>query len=738
MKKRFKFKGIFSTLLFSYIIILLVPGILTFGLMAATYNLSHKNNVTKAAGELERGSAVLERQLELMDANATEFTYDYVLGWILQLKENETLEKNIVAVTQFRERLNDRFRDIGLLRNYSVLLNNELMFNQSTMAIGSEFYFNNYRNYEELSYDEYRTLSFSSEGGRSILPLQNIGVGRYEQRAMTYNYSFKKNLTAAGEADAVIQFLMMEDDIKELFSSLLGNGDSQVFIINQEGQILAGLSGNRKAEMITLDTSKMISDKGSFKMVRDKEYFTVVYYKNISSELQYAVAIPERVLLQDVRVLAGVLGVLLVVSLFLELLIGIHFSGKYARPLHNLLLNIQSFLAPEGSMEETILPQGQQIYQHLSEGFNQLAERNQRIFLNYLYSGEMKNDEEIIKEAKNSGIRFGGQDYCVVVFGLAGDSVSTKWHLELNRERTLLAKSFIESDSLVCLLGAVALNEEQVAEAVEHIQEILKEQKIRTTGIGAGRIYECESMITFSYMQAKDASELKNGEFIKYSELFLQQNVFVYPESLAEKLLNTVKHGEQNQIEQIFSYIYEENITSRQLSKAMERILLSAIAATLFQLYDDVVTNEEISEITRGVNHYSNFLAALELLKEQFMKIWQHRQLSREDQQEKNRQVLMDYIDREYVDSQLGVAKAAMDFSLSEGYFSQYFKDIVGEVFSSYLERYRIKKAKELILEGELDIEQIASMVGYSSGGTFRRAFKRMTGLTPSIWRKEQ
>lgn len=737
MKKHFKLQGMFSTMLFSYIIILLVPGFLTFGLMAAAYQLSYKNSLTGAAGELERGRVLFERQLEMMDDNAAEFTYDYVLGWILQLREGETLEKNITSVAKFRERLNDRFRDTGILKHYTVLLSNELIFNQNTMVIGSEFYFDNYRSYESLSYEEYREVSFSSDG-RTLLPVQDIGSGKSKLRAMTYTYALKKSLRPEAKADAVIQFLIPEEDIKGLFYGLLQDTGSQVFIIAPDGQVLACIAEGGVTDPMMLDTGRLTGDQGSFKQTDGKERFAVTYCRSAGSGLQYAVVIAERVLLQDIKVLAAVLGLLLIGSLLLELFLGIYFSGKYARPLHNLLLNIQRFLAPDQQREDAELPEGKQIYHHLSAGINQLARQNQRIFLNYLYSGAMKQDRQIIKEARYGGIYLGKKQYCVIVLRLSAETDGSALSLEVSDDPRFLAVSWMESNIIVCLLGEEQLEEAAVAAMAARMRGNLAAQNAVIRSIGAGRVYGQESMITFSYMQAQYAAELTDGEYVKYSELSLQQNVFVYPTGLAEKLVNTVKYGEDKQIEQIFTYIYEENTGNRQLSGSMEKMLLSVITATLFKLYDDLVPDEEISRIMQDTSHYPDLHSALMRLQEQFMKARIHVQSSKEDRQEETRQMLADYIDRWYADSQLGVAKAATDFALSEGYFSQYFKEVMGEAFSTYLERYRINRAKELIGFGELDIEQIAVAVGYSSSGTFRRAFKRMTGLTPSVWRKEQ
>jgi AraC-like DNA-binding protein len=60
--------------------------------------------------------------------------------------------------------------------------------------------------------------------------------------------------------------------------------------------------------------------------------------------------------------------------------------------------------------------------------------------------------------------------------------------------------------------------------------------------------------------------------------------------------------------------------------------------------------------------------------------------------------------------------------------------------FNDLLNSYRIKKAKELLLntnEKDLSITRIALEVGYPNAAAFNRAFKQFTGLTPSEFRKK-
>ncbi len=78
----------------------------------------------------------------------------------------------------------------------------------------------------------------------------------------------------------------------------------------------------------------------------------------------------------------------------------------------------------------------------------------------------------------------------------------------------------------------------------------------------------------------------------------------------------------------------------------------------------------------------------------------------------------------------------AKKYHISESRLSVRLKEIQGMSFSKYLTSKRIQKAKELLADERLSVEQIASLVGYNDYYYFTKVFKRTTGISPSKYRK--
>lgn len=91
---------------------------------------------------------------------------------------------------------------------------------------------------------------------------------------------------------------------------------------------------------------------------------------------------------------------------------------------------------------------------------------------------------------------------------------------------------------------------------------------------------------------------------------------------------------------------------------------------------------------------------------------------------------------KEYYYEELSLKVLANDFNINSSYLGQLFTKEVGMSFSDYLNKEKNSKAKELILNTNMKINDIAKQVGYADTSYFYRKFKKYYGVSPAMLRE--
>lgn len=95
------------------------------------------------------------------------------------------------------------------------------------------------------------------------------------------------------------------------------------------------------------------------------------------------------------------------------------------------------------------------------------------------------------------------------------------------------------------------------------------------------------------------------------------------------------------------------------------------------------------------------------------------------------------YIQAHY-QQDISMQDAAAALRYSDSYFCKLFKQCFQVNFSVYLNQYRVKRACQLMEDPRMSLKEISLACGYTDANYFSRIFKRITGQTPSEYRKAQ
>lgn len=97
-------------------------------------------------------------------------------------------------------------------------------------------------------------------------------------------------------------------------------------------------------------------------------------------------------------------------------------------------------------------------------------------------------------------------------------------------------------------------------------------------------------------------------------------------------------------------------------------------------------------------------------------------------------QIINNINDRYY--EELSLKTLAQQYNINSSYLGRIFSKEVGISFSEYLNKTKNIKAKDLILETNMKINDIAKAIGYTDTSYFYRKFKKYYGVCPSTLRE--
>lgn len=185
-----------------------------------------------------------------------------------------------------------------------------------------------------------------------------------------------------------------------------------------------------------------------------------------------------------------------------------------------------------------------------------------------------------------------------------------------------------------------------------------------------------------------------------------------------------------------------------EFDEQLDHPLLHQLPPALVVRWDDAVRDSPLEglfrfitrEVTEGRPGHESVVQRLsEVLFVQVVRLWADRALPEHG------------LVGALADPKLGAALVAMHERPSEPWtleslsrraamgrsaFAERFRTVVGATPLQYLTLWRMQRAKQLLGRSELSLERIAELVGYDSGPSFSRAFKKTAGVTPGAFRR--
>ena len=258
------------------------------------------------------------------------------------------------------------------------------------------------------------------------------------------------------------------------------------------------------------------------------------------------------------------------------------------------------------------------------------------------------------------------------------------------------------------------------------------------------------SAVPEGYREALDVMRYKEAlcvdDTLCYNEMLdlteWGPSLFTYPREMQQRLAGEIQAGNYMEaartVDSIFAHNLEKNLAAPDVAKYILVSLVSTITGALNeQSYGPETDISALMPLDRllACKTVPEMKEALHQCLENIC-----RQAASAGQQGENwvKKDVLPYVAENYANINLSVASIAEHFGVHPVYLSRLFKAQIGEGLLDYITAFRIERAKEILRDSRLTIEEAAARVGYTNARTFSRAFKKVTGMTPGKFRSLQ
>ncbi len=219
-------------------------------------------------------------------------------------------------------------------------------------------------------------------------------------------------------------------------------------------------------------------------------------------------------------------------------------------------------------------------------------------------------------------------------------------------------------------------------------------------------------------------------------------NGLFYPIDTERELIAEVIRCHDEEVAQILTELLDENFEKHALTKERLNSFAFSIASTVNRVAETLgkSTQEIFGEGNIVFLELKMCTDKLELRSKvygMFNTLVEFVQKQTPDTERDISDLMLDYIHAHY-NEDISLSDLSSAFSLSLSYTSTLFKEVTGENFKDYLNRYRIKRACDILLqEPGIKNTSLARRVGCNTVATLLRLFNKYVGVTPGQYGKK-
>ncbi len=552
-------------------------------------------------------------------------------------------------------------------------------------------------------------------------------------------------------------------DIDELFDFINASSTNDaVTAISIDGVLLT--DGDIDTELTEIFSSAVNSEECFKKMVSGINYsFVSVVHKRITSFWTFYSAVPINSIIMPLERIVQFIFILSLLVFFISAALSQFLAKQQYLPFKRVMADI--FVTNEwekGNELEYLKNHWFEISMecsHLSQQVDQSLRFGKHFVMNQLIEGYYDYMEEAgLRELlHNNGIDLSKGKYCLIKIQLCEVFNEELYQLNISNSHILLeeivrktgGKLFMESFVIEYKVSSVLFFVQTENEFdVKAVSDSFFDQVNQVFGCYITMVFSAFetniSQISDMYKKINSSITLRTlvpeNQMVKSCEVNKERSLSPYPRHIEIRLLSGIQNMNVDELKAgIADFI--DAVTTKSQS-------LFVVQSAVGHLYDNLeylLTENKIpsSKYFSKKTIESRLMQLLSkekicdfLLNGFLVPIGILLQESQSNNIVNIAREVTDYIQTNYADAMLSLEFCASRYEMDPTYLSKVFKKATGKTFIDYLTDVRLYKAKELLLNSHILVNQVAEKVGYQ-GNYFNRVFKKRFHMSPGQYREQ-
>lgn len=631
----------------------------------------------------------------------------------------------------------------------------------TSSVMDSKLFYDVYFKKTGISYEDWKK-TISSDTHNSFVPMGNDDNQKYvlvNQNAFSFIY--RQNTIS-------LTLVLDRSSIDEMNKKISDTSGAYIIMEDNSGNFI-NFSFNPGFNNITKDN---FVEKDGVIHLDSNAGECIVLSKKISGNNNLMLAIPKKIFNNKLTEILIIQIVMLLLIILISVVLSVVFSKIHFSPVKAMLsaLNAKNNSTQQNEYKviSDIISEVQSEKKNLDMTVVHQKKRLKNSFVRGLLRGEPDAVATANENFKTYNIKFDKENYAVLIFEIADydDSWMVYSHSEADYDSLRFALENIVNEivgqsfdcctvnmfnGVVCIVNLPSnVSEEDYRKEVSEMYLYFEKSVFEKLGFSftmvGGNIKKHLSEIKLSYAEAVSCLEYnmvydRKIMFTDNSEIHSSKELNAFF-GKTTRLVKLIRHGSEKDIlpaiddwtklyvslSSIFPDIMQYEVSGL-INSILRDVLSQSSDQSMVKAFAEKITTVYKPENLHGYSEIRDVLVSLSNDVRDFA--------SRNGDGDYLERRVMAYIEENYTDTELNVAKIAETLKMNSTYLSSSFKKNTNSGVLERLNKFRCEKSTSLLAETEQTINDVALAVGYSSIHTYIRIFKKYYFMTPSQYRSE-